>query len=446
MQIASGPDGLESYVWKTSAGPEAANGSTCCLTPSVQNKPFTVVSASGATRTDGWVQVTATTACGYEAVGRLDNLYVGLPPLPSPLLTVDKYDIISNNNGAATDRAYAYGPQLPYLATYEWSSTPADQIDVQSYGLNDRQAVVNPYIDPNNPNAFPVYGYPSVLLTVGTPCGYYDASYQVHVHCAGCRIRPNPPIGKPGNGTLEVALGDSANQSLPFEGSYAELYDAREALVGKGNFDASGKAQITLNNIKSAAYTLKAYTNDGRQFEREWIVAPDSNSKLVLSPNPAVVNIDKELEGVVFGLSDTLAPYKVTLLSSTGQQLYQTQNADTHFTIPTTTLEPGTYLVTVQGKNGSNWQDSVEVVLNSAPHLAVSPNPTSSSSWCTLENYLQGMKDLTLLLVDNMGNTRWQGTGDAEGFTLHMETLPAGLYQLVANDGMHNYTLLVRKE
>lgn len=436
VSIVTDRSDLESYQWTASG-----------LTLSTNNKVFTVASPAPGSNgeNNGWIQVDAVSSCGYASTARLENLLRGLPPLPDPLFTVDKGVLISNYDGVNTDRAYAEGVHLPYKATYEWSSTPSNQIDVVSYGLYEPLAVVNPYIDLNDLTAT-VYGRPLIRLSLGTPCGYFEDSYQMNVHCAGCRVRPNPPIGKPGNGTLEVALGDSANQSLPFEGSYAELYDARDALVGKGDFDGSGKAQIALKNIQSAAYTLKAYTTDGRQFEQEWIVAPDSNSKLVLSPNPAVVNIDKELEGVIFGLSDSLAPYKVKLLGGAGQVLFQLNNANSHFTIPTTSLEPGAYLVTVQSQDGSSWQDSLEVVLNGAPHLTVSPNPTSSGSWCTLENYLQGMKDLTLVLVDNMGNTRWQGTGDAEGFTLHMETLPAGLYQLVANDGMHSYTLLVRKE
>lgn len=364
------------------------------------------------------------------------------------MLTREKWDLISNFDGTNTDRLLVQAAALPYAASFDWSSTPANQVELfptPPYGASGASTIVSPYIDPD-PTVPPVYGYPLITVTIGTPCGSFDAYTQVHVHCKTCKVRSKPAVGLVGGTHVDVYLGDSGQTDLSFAGTVAELYDSRDVLVGKGTFDASGKARIELEDVKAAAYTLRAYTDDGRQFDREWIVAPTGNSKLVLSPNPAVAGIDAALEGVVFGLADSLAPYEVTVTKPWGEVVYETSSAPSRFSIPTTTLTPGTYLVSVSSKSGGSWVDSVSVVLQDEPHLAVFPNPTSGNTAGSLENFVKGFETLDVTVVDYMGTVRRHFQADVSGFSVSMDGLPPGLYQLIANDGLRVYTLLVRKE
>lgn len=81
VSIVTDRSDLESYQWTASG-----------LTLSTNNKVFTVASAAPGSNgeNNGWIQVDAVSSCGYTSTARLENLLRGLPPLPSPLLTVDK--------------------------------------------------------------------------------------------------------------------------------------------------------------------------------------------------------------------------------------------------------------------------------------------------------------------------------------------------------------------
>lgn len=321
-----------------------------------------------------------------------------------------------------------------------WSSSDDQIVSVSGIGLTGRAHA-----------AFQDIGTARITCTMVSRCGTSQQGVTLKTkRCSGRPqiVLPNPPDGHPGDPTLAVTVVDDKNVRVAnLGGSHVGLMDERKNEVAKGTMDINGEAILDISAVQPAAYTIVVTYPNGDQDEGDWLMLSEDGRSLVASPNPMVYGLDNTLTGRILNMPDTAGPFDIEIRSLSGLLAFKGRVDWPLFEVGTASLDPGKYLMSATNHEGETWSDSLEVEMEGAPYLSASPIPTSSTIHAALNKPIAGAEIVSAKIVDGQGITRMQADGlNASEFSFDLSDLIPGIYQLVVNDTIRIYTLLIQKQ
>ena len=278
-------------------------------------------------------------------------------------------------------------------------------------------------------------------------CGEISAIDNFSISIKLCAVAINTNL-TPVMGLMNVTerLSGFMTGSLTGNNWKAELIDDRQKTLAQTTIDASGLFSFDLLplNLQTAKYTILAYNDSISVRPKDWYLLSSETSHLIVSPNPAVATIDKEVNAEVYNAGLSEPPYFVSFQSENGSIIDTFTTTEKYFTLNVKDLEAGNYPVVVTSADGATFSETIDLKLKGEPYLQIANNPVDQELNLSFLNPIAGTKDVNYLVVSSMGIIKNSGIfGNQTNLQLRLNVADyeTGIYNVIVTDGYKNYSI-----
>lgn len=337
----------------------------------------------------GWVKCRAyNPSCGYSAY-ETKEIQVGVPNAIS--------------NGAINGPTNQFGGFWTIL-----KSSPEATFSVTSLGTDDC-------------SGFATIQMPNILRTIceiptsnchytarvsaTNVCGVVNKNFSVRCRTTGgpkLIVMPQNPI-KGTNPTVSVSV--LTESEALYNGSFSGLVkDKSDRTILK--FEAtSNPYNLDIQLLDPAEYVIQVQDENLNSTEIGFNLLKTSGDKLIVSPNPAIKQVDDFVQLKVIDNSNNDEHFEVTVENFEGMRHLSFSVEGREFPLDVTGLDVGNYVITVAGEN-SFFQENLEMTLRGKPYLMIAPNPVGNFLNGEIMNPVNQNFSTTISITDKFGSIR----------------------------------------